>query len=298
MASPTTPTHGKLGAIYAFRPNGFAGAGLNDLSWGTSYSGGGSSAAFQVEIDGSGTPDTFKWNKNGGAYTSGVAITGAAQTLSDSQTITFAATTGHTVGDKWSIGNLDSEACTESGTDAQITSSYRRILNPNASPTFTDDGGANVLKINYTTGTGVFDDNVGTVTVSGNNGYIVVAALEKIGYGFQWSLDFGNQPADASKFQDAGTSIILGQYGASGSFESYFIGGKSGINALKEAAAGDFKYFFVELYNYDPDDDATGDRFNVWAKIDGLSVNAPVGDVVKEQLSFTAHGPISFSANS
>ena len=106
MASPSTPTHGKYGAIWRLRPSGFNGDGLNDVTWGTGFSGGGTSGYFEAEIDAEGTPDTFQWRKNGGAYTTGVAITGAAQTLSDSQTITFGATTGHTSGDKCAIGNF------------------------------------------------------------------------------------------------------------------------------------------------------------------------------------------------
>jgi hypothetical protein len=78
----------------------FAGAGLNDATSGGTYSGTGPTT-FDVEIDATGTPDTFKWRKGAAAYTTGVAITGAAQTLSDGVTVTFAATTGHTLADKW-----------------------------------------------------------------------------------------------------------------------------------------------------------------------------------------------------
>lgn len=58
---------------------------------------------FDVEITATGTPDTFKWRKNSGSYTTGVAITGAPQALSDGVSITFAATTGHAYGAKWQI---------------------------------------------------------------------------------------------------------------------------------------------------------------------------------------------------
>ena len=88
MASPTTPMHGKFGALYVLRPNGFNGVGLNDLTWGT-----GSSAAdltkYEVEIDLADATDTFKWRVNGGAYTEDVAITGAAQELENGVTVTF-----------------------------------------------------------------------------------------------------------------------------------------------------------------------------------------------------------------
>jgi hypothetical protein len=84
------------------QPDVFDGAGLNDLTAGGSFSAA-TIAKFEVEITGNGTPDVFKWRKNVGSYTTGVNITGAAQTLSDGVTVTFAATTGHTIGDEWTI---------------------------------------------------------------------------------------------------------------------------------------------------------------------------------------------------
>lgn len=80
----------------------FAGGGLNDATKGGTYTGNGIDV-FAIEIDATGTPDTFKWQKNGGSYTTGVSITGAAQSLADGITVTFGATTGHTLGDIWYI---------------------------------------------------------------------------------------------------------------------------------------------------------------------------------------------------
>jgi len=77
-------------------------AALDDCTSGGSFTDT-SVAIFDVEIDASGTPDTFRWRKNGGSWTTGVSITGNAQTLSDGVTVTFGATTGHTVGDAWQI---------------------------------------------------------------------------------------------------------------------------------------------------------------------------------------------------
>lgn len=56
---------------------------------------------WEVEITGNGTPDVFRWRKNGGSWTTGVNITGSGQTLSSGVTVTFAATVGHTIGDVW-----------------------------------------------------------------------------------------------------------------------------------------------------------------------------------------------------
>lgn len=79
------------------------GAGLDDATSGGTYTGTGGTNTYDVEIDATGTPDTFKWRKNSGSYTTGVSVTGSAQTLTDGVQITFAATTGHTLGDSWRI---------------------------------------------------------------------------------------------------------------------------------------------------------------------------------------------------
>lgn len=77
-------------------------ADLDDLVPTGPFSGSGVTE-FDVEIDSQGTPDTFKWRQDGGAWTEGVAITGAAQALADGVSITFTATTGHALGASWDI---------------------------------------------------------------------------------------------------------------------------------------------------------------------------------------------------
>ena len=80
----------------------FTGIGLDDATSGGTYAGA-ADATFTIIIDGTGAPDTFKWQKDAGSFTTGVAITGSAQTLQDGVTVTFTATTGHTLDDQWTI---------------------------------------------------------------------------------------------------------------------------------------------------------------------------------------------------
>jgi len=76
--------------------------GLDDATSGGSFTGM-VSTRYCIELDATGAPDTFKWSKDYGVTweATGVEITGAAQTLDDGVSVTFAATTGHTLGDKW-----------------------------------------------------------------------------------------------------------------------------------------------------------------------------------------------------
>ena len=85
----------------------FTGSGLNDATSGGSFVGG-HTLRINVVVDSVGGTDTFKWNyldEDGVTVveTTGVAMTGGAQTLRDGVTITFAATTGHTDTDAWAI---------------------------------------------------------------------------------------------------------------------------------------------------------------------------------------------------
>jgi hypothetical protein len=82
----------------------FTGTGLNDMTSGGTFIGS-SALNYKVEIDAAGIPDTFKWSDDGGTTwdATGVAITGLAQTLNNGVTVTFGATTGHTLGDYWTF---------------------------------------------------------------------------------------------------------------------------------------------------------------------------------------------------
>lgn len=81
----------------------FTGGGLNDATSGGAYTGSGRSI-YRVEITATGAPDTFRWSDDDGlTWTTGVAITGSAQALNHGVTITFAATTGHTLAAAWTF---------------------------------------------------------------------------------------------------------------------------------------------------------------------------------------------------
>ncbi len=79
----------------------FVGSGLNDALYSGTYTGSGNKD-YIVKISTAAGTDKFDWSDDGGTnYTTGVSITGSAQTLSNGVKITFAATTGHTLADEW-----------------------------------------------------------------------------------------------------------------------------------------------------------------------------------------------------
>lgn len=290
----TVPTHGKYAAIYALRPNGFVGVGVNDVTWGlvaTDIS----SVYYTVTIDAEAAPDTFVWAAVGssGGGAAGVPITGAAVALEEDQTILHVGTDNHTLSDKWVLGNLFAEPCTVDGSTAQITDVLFQMLNPNAPPTFTPTNAVDLVSINYTNGMATFNGAPGVTTVAGNNGVIVKSALQQVGYLIDWNLSVNLDMADASRSGQEWKESLPGQASASGGASAYFVPTQTLWNCLADTIASGQKYFLLQLYTYDPDGDQTGDHRNVWVTFNDWNVNTSIGDVVKESLSFQVYGAMS-----
>lgn len=197
-------------------------------------------------------------------------------------------------GDSWE--DLSDEACTESGAQAQITDAAKRFLNPNSPPTFTDSGGANVIRIDCVRGIAYFDANVAAVTVSGTDAYVPSASLAKAGYLYGWSLDVSIDLADKSVFQELWKTALPGLAQASGQAEGYFATDLWHA-AFEDCADGTQPYFLLQLFSYDPDDDQSGDHWSMWASFTSWNVAAAVGAVVSEKIGFTVHGDVAFTAN-
>lgn len=104
----------------------FSGSGLNDATAGGTYSGS-TYDTFLITISTAAGTDKFDWTKNGSGGATAVSITGGAQTLSDGVTITFGATTGHTLTDNWTIKTPVVPTVTESVT-ARTSDSAPLIL--------------------------------------------------------------------------------------------------------------------------------------------------------------------------
>lgn len=89
----------------------FTGAGLNDLTKSGTYACAGG-RKYRVQVDATGTPDKFKWSNDGGATFQAtlVSMTGAAQLLECGLSVTFGATTGHTLNNRWDFNTTDGTA--------------------------------------------------------------------------------------------------------------------------------------------------------------------------------------------
>ena len=296
MGSSTVPTHGKLGAIYRKRPNNFKGTGLNDLTWGLLYNGA-ASGYFEVVIDALATPDTFKWRKNGGSWTNGVAITGSAQTLSDLVTVTFATTTLHTLTDQWTQGNLAAEPCSSVAMTAQVTDATKRLLNPSATFVWTDSGGAKLLWMDYSSGTGYFDKNTGTVTLAAKDGYIVMTGLQKFGYLIDWNFTVTIDVADITSMGDKWKTNLVGLAGGSGGSNGFFLGSQTLLDELLAEVTAVQKQVVLQLFHWDKDQDQTGDHWQAWALFTSISEKFPIGAPVQEATSFTLFGKPCFVAD-
>jgi len=299
MGFSSTPTHGKLINLYAHRPNGFKGSGLNDLTWGA-FSSPAASGHFEVVVTtgGATSPNVFKWRVNGGTWTTAVSMTGSSQNLVaagvGTQAITFAAIVGHTVDDQWSLGNLYAEPCTSSTITAQITAAAHRLLNPNYPPTWTDSGGKQLLEVDFTQGKATFSGNVGTVTVAGTNAYILESGLQKVGYLQGLNFTANREKVDASYNGRECKDSLLGMLNGAGTINKLTIANQDLFDLISSTTQ---KYFLIQLFTWDAAQDQTGDHYNLWACFESLGVTTSVSDAVKSNLNFTTRGLFSFVAD-
>jgi len=125
----------------------FTGAGLNDLTitgYNANTSSGEIGRSYKVQIDSTGTPDTFKWSRDGGNNwkETSVAITGSSQTLEGDIAVTFAATTGHTSTNSWTFS-------AERWTGECSSSSYTTQSTCEAAGEFWSLCQARILKISH-----------------------------------------------------------------------------------------------------------------------------------------------------
>jgi len=308
MASPTVPTHGKIGALYALRPNGYVNVstgtvGLNDATWGLAYNAA-ATAYFTCTVDGeltgAGGEDEFTWTINGGGGAAGVEMNAGVPIAlgADNQTITWAAETGHTLGDKWELCNFHDEPTTIVASTSQVTNATRRIINPNDPPTWTPTAGVALLHVNNTNGMATWSGAPGVTTVHDNNGYILPTTIQKVGYLIGWNLNVALDMGDISSQGDHWKEAIPGMAGATGSAEAYFIEGETWFRNLEDqlSATGE-QYFLLKLFTYDPDGDYTGDHYICWVSFNSWDLNPTIGEVVKETVNFQITGDISFTAN-
>jgi hypothetical protein len=199
---------------------------------------------------------------------------------------------------KWNgtAQDLSAEPCTESGSQARITDPDRRLLNPNADISFVDSGGANLLAIRHVSGIGVFDAEVTAVTVTGTGAYIPAANLVKVGYLYDWQFSADLATSEKTVFQDNWKDWEPGQTEATGSAEGFFAGAEWFDN-IGDQVDGTMWKFLLQLFSYDPDNDGTGDHFNAWVIFNGLNTSAPLGEMVKEKISFQVCGMPAFVPN-
>ena len=112
----------------------FNGSGLNDGTFSGTFNNP-SSENVRVKIASTGTPDQIQWSVNGGSTypISATNITGSAQALGDTGlSITFAATTGHTVNNYWQVTGTPGAVVNSSGSmninGANLVSLFSAVL--------------------------------------------------------------------------------------------------------------------------------------------------------------------------
>ncbi len=158
------------GAVPIISSVTFTGTGSNDLSTGGTFTGI-IDRKFRIQIDGV-APDTFRWTKDSGASpivwdAPTVTITGAPQTLTDGITVTFTATTGHVLNDRWDFSVPTNRRAVESlALDGSICSSR---LNLDGTTTYSPTGCTPLLPNSYATGNEIEEEDAAYFGVGGGS---------------------------------------------------------------------------------------------------------------------------------
>lgn len=193
--------------------------------------------------------------------------------------------------------DLAAEACTVNGSDAQITDTAKRILNPNSTDlAFTPTNSVNLLSIDYANGTAHFDGAPGVTTCAGTAAYVAAGNLTKTAQLFEWSLEIVLEAQDITDFQDDWKAFAGGLAEASGQVQG-FIAGSNWWDDFDDETDGTADYWFLRLFSYDPDDDGTGDHWDLWAVFTAFNLAVPVGEYIKETIQFRSLGRPCFTAN-
>ena len=79
-----------------------SGSGLDDITAGGTFTGT-YPITYTIEVDGTGSPDTFKWAKDDVEEATTVSMSTSAVTLDLGVTVLWAANTGHTSGNIWTF---------------------------------------------------------------------------------------------------------------------------------------------------------------------------------------------------
>lgn len=137
------------------------------------------------------TTDTFEWFLNGASQASGVAITGAAQSLVDGISVTFASTSGHTFGDFWDkivgFGYMEYATTAETGGNMQIGEYVTgSISGATAIVGFSESGYYHTISLTNQSGIFVTGDIL-TGGTSGNTATITNYSMTGVGDTFTWT---------------------------------------------------------------------------------------------------------------
>ena len=312
MASPTTPYHGKYGSVCISYDNGFVPAGLidslftrvNDAIWGDIATGPvGTVSIFEVQIT-SNDPDMFIWRKDYGIWSAALPLAVTPTILSDGVTIKWEGIINHAAEDAWVLGNHHVVPCTVSGNSKQITNPEWALCNIGTSGSralFYDTAAGYPHTVNWNTGIAYYHINpTDLVTTNAVGTYISKTALARVAYVTDWSLSVSLDMADSSYMGIHWKNSTPGQAGSSGNLSCFFLSADNLFTTIRKDILPFYntqKFYHLSLYNYDPNQDKTGDHFMTWAIISSSGVSASVGDVVKETVDFTGEGIPAFRSS-
>jgi hypothetical protein len=182
---------------------------------------------------------------------------------------------------------MSGEACTEATIYGQITDTAKRLISPNHTQTFVDSGGKTVIRIDYVNGIATFNGTVANVTCDGN--YIASSDVPLIAQIYGWKLDSSIDIKDGTCLGDTSKVKITDLKDWKGTIDAFWLS-SAWWDKFREASVGGtviYKYFLKLYIN------AT-QGYKGFAVINGIGDSVPVGDLVKQTITFEGDSDLTF----
>ena len=77
-----------------------------------------------------------------------------------------------------------------------------------------------------------------------------------------------------------------------------FIAGSNWWDDFEDQTDDTMDYWFLRLFSYDPDDDGTGDHWDLWTIFESFNLPVAIGTYIRETINFVSVGRPVFTANS
>jgi hypothetical protein len=170
----------------------------------------------------------------------------------------------------------------------RISNVDHRLLSVNHTQTFTADNGVTVKSIDYLNGVATFNADVSVTIVRWTGSYIPAAKIVEVGNVYGWKLDTSLEILDGTILGSTAKVKIPGLLDWKGSVDAFWI--EEAFSSLADDEPwydkfNDGTIWYLKLFTHE----SPAEGFRGFVMLSGLSDSTPVGELVKETITFEGY---------